>query len=192
MFANRYEIEYDENRLEIGWDIARRFLGIEFENNPISDTRCDAEVEKECREDVVLQISDNDDLNKSSRRNSNETTTPISKQETTTTTATVTKPVSNTTNYSTTSSNKLSKENVNADFSKNEDVVSKITHTNDNNKDTSKQTHLNCEKDELVLDVLNDDLIEKVRVKITCKLEFTEIHSCNIKQTIMKKKKIRR
>lgn len=48
-------------------------------------------------------------------------------------------------------------------------VSSRSSHANDNNKDTSKETNLNCEKDELVLDVLNDDLIEKVRVKISCK-----------------------
>lgn len=162
----RYELEYDENRSEIGWDIGRRFLGIECENNPVSDSRCSAEVVKDS-EDVVLQIADNDAHNKCERRNSNDATTP--KQETTNTTTVVTKPVSNTTNYSTTSSNKLSKENVNADAG-NDDAVSKSSHANDNNKDdTSKETHLNNEKDELVLDVLNDDLIEKVRVKISCK-----------------------
>lgn len=160
-------------------------MGVEFENNPISDTNCGGEVVKECRDDVVLQITDTDDLNKSARRNSNETmaTSPSTKQETastnttttatttTTTTATLTKPVSNTTNYSTTSSKKLSKENVNTDAS-NEDVVSKSAHTNDNSKGTPKETHLNCEKDELVLDVLNDDLIEKVRGKFLCKLMY--------------------
>lgn len=155
---NRYEIEYDENRLEIGFDIGRRFLGLECENNGIGDTRYDdGDVVEDNHKNVLLQFPDNDDLNKCERRNSNDAT---SKQETTNTTATITKPVSNTTtNYSTTSSNKLSKENVNAD-SNNEDGVNKST--NDNNKDTSK------EKDELVLDVLNDDLIEKVRGKISC------------------------
>lgn len=166
----RYELEYDENRLGIIWDISRRFLGIHFDINPVSDSRCSAEVVKDSA-DVVLQIADNDAHNKCERRNSNDATAP--KQEhTNTPTSVTTKPVSNTTtNYSTTSSNKLSKENVNADAS-NEDVVSsKSTHANDNNKDdTSKEAHLNCEKDELVLDVLNDDLIEKVRAKISCKL----------------------
>lgn len=120
---------------------------------------------KDSHDDVVLQFADNDE-----RQNSTDTTNA---QETTTTATT--KPVSNTTNYSTTSSNKLSKdENVNATNDLSNDttdnvVSSKSTHTNDNNKDTSKETNLNCEKDELVLDVLNDDLIEKVRVKISCK-----------------------
>lgn len=42
--------------------------------------------------------------------------------------------------------------------------------TTDNNKEnTSKEINLNCEKDELVLDVLNDDLIAKVRCKIHSK-----------------------
>lgn len=221
---HRYEIEYDENRLEIGHDIARRFLGIECENNPISD--------RQCGDEVVLQITDNDDLNKNTRRNSssNDTTTATStvpKQEntpnvstanainntittattttstaaatataadsaatttaTTLTTATVTitsitaasvaKPVSNTittntnatTIYSTTSANKLSKENVNATDATNEEVDSKSAHTTDNNRAISKDMHLNCEKGELVLDVLNDDLIEKVRGRISCK-----------------------
>lgn len=215
----RYEIEYDENRLEIGYDIARRFLGIELENNPNSD--------RQCGDEVVLQITDSDDLNKNSRRNSssNEATAPkpetapnvsttnainntittstaaaapaaantlaaaaaaataATASATTTTTITpitaassVAQTVSNTINatatatttHSTTSANKLSKENVNADAS-NDEVGSKCAHTTDNNKAISKDMHLNCEKSELVLDVLNDDLIEKVRGRITCK-----------------------
>lgn len=153
--------------MKIGWDIGRRFLGIECENNTTNDTRCNDAV-KDSHDDVVLQFADNDDRNDA-------TTTP--KQETTNQQPT-SKPVSNTSNYSTTSSNKLSKEeNVNADRS-NDDIVSKDTHANDNNKDTLKETNLNCEKDELVLDVLNDDLIEKVRVKISCKLNgFANDHS---------------
>lgn len=177
---SRYEIEYDENRLEIGWDIGRRFLGIECEHNAINNTRCDTNAVKDSHDDVVLQFADNDDHSNYERQNSTdanaqETTATATATATTTTTATTntTKPVSNTTNYSTTSSNKLSKdENVNAaNLSNDADnvVSSKSSHANDNNKDTSKETNLNCEKDELVLDVLNDDLIEKVRGKISCK-----------------------
>lgn len=46
-------------------------------------------------------------------------------------------------------------------------IVGKI---NENNKDTSKKEILECGKEELVLDILNDDLIGKVRAKIPCKL----------------------
>ncbi|XP_055314862.1 G protein-coupled receptor kinase 2 isoform X2 [Sitodiplosis mosellana] len=165
--VTRYEIEYDENRLEIGWDIGRRFLGIECEHNTINNTRCDTNAVKDSHDDVVLQFADTDDHSNCERQNS----TDANAQETTTTPPATTKPVSNTTNYSTTSSNKLSKdENVNAaNLSNDADnvVSSRSSHANDNNKDTSKETNLNCEKDELVLDVLNDDLIEKVRVKIS-------------------------
>lgn len=112
----------------------------------------------------MLQLADADGLNKTERRNSNDASSKLEPA------ATVTKPVSNTANYtSTTSSNKLSKENVNAD---DEDGISKSSHTNDNNKDTSK------EKDELVLDVLNDDLIEKVRGKISCKYARFHLLRC--------------
>lgn len=60
---------------------------------------------------------------------------------------------------------------MNADAT-NEEVDSKSARTTDNNKAISKDMHLNCEKGELVLDVLNDDLIEKVRGRITCKSFF--------------------
>lgn len=50
--------------------------------------------------------------------------------------------------------------------SSNENTVDKINRTKAN---TSEEINLNCEKDELVLDVLNDDLIAKVRGRITCR-----------------------
>lgn len=85
----RYEIEYDENRLKIGRDIGKRFLGIDFFDE-----------DSENGEPEVLDNS---------------------------------------------------------------------TDTTANNENTISKCYLSGEKDELVLDVLNDDLISKVREKITRK-----------------------
>ncbi|KAJ6637641.1 G protein-coupled receptor kinase 2 [Pseudolycoriella hygida] len=92
--VTRYEIEYDENRLKIGRDIGKRFLGIDFFD--------------EDSENGEPEVMDNS------------------------------------------------------------------TDTTANNENTISKCNLSGEKDELVLDVLNDDLISKVREKIThgCKELF--------------------
>lgn len=92
--CHRYEIEYDENRLKIGRDIGKRFLGIDFFDE-----------DSENGEPEVLDNS---------------------------------------------------------------------TDTTANNENTISKCNLSGEKDELVLDVLNDDLISKVREKITRK--YSSVH----------------
>ncbi len=49
------------------------------------------------------------------------------------------------------------------------EVLDNSTDTTANNENTISKCNLSGEKDELVLDVLNDDLISKVREKITRK-----------------------
>lgn len=115
--ATRYEIEYDENRLQIGRDIGRRFLGIE----------CDG----------GKRVNDSGGGGGGGVGN---TTTGNGNGE-----------------AGGNGSNENGNDDTNSEGKK-----------NDNNKEnTSKEINLNCEKDELVLDVLNDDLIEKVRGRLT-------------------------
>lgn len=111
----RYEIEYDENRLQIGRDIGRRFLGIEIDGGK--------------------RVNDS-----GGGGGGGNTTTGNGNGE-----------------AGGNGSNENGNDGSNSEGKK-----------NDNNKEnTSKEINLNCEKDELVLDVLNDDLISKVRGRLT-------------------------
>lgn len=101
----RYEIEYDENRLKIGRDIGKRFLGIDFFDE-----------DSENGEPEVLDNS---------------------------------------------------------------------TDTTANNENTISKCNLSGEKDELVLDVLNDDLISKVREKITRKIDAISFFLINFIQFVV-------
>lgn len=158
----RYELEYDENRLEIGWDIARRFLGIECSLNSISDTRNekndnDADTiggneKKLCQESGTVDCKETSaTLTPAVDINVNKAGTNVNA----TTTA----------NTTTVTVRKTSKNSSNTDAGA-DSIVGKM---NENNKDTSKKENLECGKEELVLDILNDDLIGKVRAKIPCK-----------------------
>lgn len=161
----RYEIEYDENRLEIGWDIARRFLGIECEGNSVNDSRSSADnggVVVSSNGSGIANVANDEHKIGDNRNGTDDTITATTNVTNTSANTTAAAPAT-----TTTSSTTLAKENKSTNLGN--DDVSKTNQTNDSNKETSKETNLNCEKDELVLDVLNDDLIAKVRGKLSCK-----------------------
>lgn len=112
---HRYEVEYDENRLNIARDIGRRFLGIDSNVELVNDSGGGGGANN-------------------------------------------TKAIAGNGNNDTDGSGDNGNDN-NGD-----------AQTTDNKKEnTSKEINLNCEKDELVLDVLNDDLIAKVRGRTNSK-----------------------
>lgn len=130
---HRYEIEYDENRLQIGKEIGRRFLGIE------------------CEEHAVNAVADS--VNISIVQSGNENGSGCGGES------------ANTVPYdSTVTSSDIGCGDANA------------RKQNQIKENTADEIILNCEKDELVLDVLNDDLIAKVRGRITSKLCATRRH----------------
>lgn len=161
----RYEIEYDENRIEIGYNIARRFLGIECERDSLNDSRSGADngtVVVSNNGSGIGNVNNDEHKIGDSRNGNDDTITTTNATNTTTTTSTTTTTTSG-------SQQTANKENKSTNLGN--DDVSRTNQTNDNSNETSKETNLNCEKDELVLDVLNDDLIAKVRGRILCKLE---------------------
>lgn len=121
---NRYEIEYDENRLEIGKEIGRRFLGIERAEHPVNAVT--------------------DTVNISIVNSGNENGSGCGEG-------------ANTDAYD-------GSTNVNSN-----DGIGNARKQNQMKDNAADEINLNCEKDELVLDVLNDDLIAKVRGRITSK-----------------------
>lgn len=127
---NRYEIEYDENRLEIGREIGRRFLGIDCEEHPVNAVA----------DSVNINIVKSGNENGSGCGESG----------------------ANTDTY--TDSNVTSGGDIGN--------ARKQNQIKDNATD---EINLNCEKDELVLDVLNDDLIAKVRGRITSKFQICRL-----------------
>lgn len=118
---NRYEIEYDENRLKIGKEIGRRFLGIECEEHPVNAVA--------------------DSVNISMVKSGNENGSGCGES-------------ANTDAYDSTVTG---------------GDIGNAAKQNQIKENTNDEINLNCEKDELVLDVLNDDLIAKVRGRITSK-----------------------
>lgn len=144
--CNRYEVEYDENRITIGKDIGRRFLGLTIDGvdgkqnsdsimNGLDDNGSRNYV-KTNQDDSNLANSTDDTIQQSGKLNRSDDCTTINQISTTTTTGIG-------------------------------DGKSTIQQeTNSKNLTESNEINLNTDKDELVLDVLNDDLIAKVREKI--------------------------
>lgn len=139
----RYEIEYDENRLVIGREIGRRFLGIECDERHVNANVADSGI-------VVVNLSNN--IVKSGNENGSGegTNNENSIGNNTTTVAKVT-----------------SGSGGGGGGFGTGDTDNKPNNQIKDSNITSDEINLNCEKDELVLDVLNDDLIAKVRGKIT-------------------------
>lgn len=136
---NRYEIEYDENRLQTGKEIGRRFLGIECEEHPVNAVA--------------------DSVNISIVKSGNENGSGCGES-------------ANTDAYDSTTGTGGDIGNAAKQYQIKEN--------------TNDEINLNCEKDELVLDVLNDDLIAKVRGRITskwssaCHLSCCDLFPCNL------------
>lgn len=146
-----YELEYDENRLEIGWDIARRYLGIERAQNTNAHNR----------------ITNNDDIIDNNQTQTTETaqTNALDANDESSTNA---KTVAHETTNSVLTNAPKNAADANTDTSNNLMGLSnqgKVAGDNAGRKNEIQE----CGKEELVLDILNDDLIEKVRVKIPCK-----------------------
>lgn len=124
---HRYEIEYDENRLEIGREIGRRFLGIDCDEHPVNAVA--------------------DTVNISIVKSGNENGSGCGESG------------ANTGTY------------MESNVTSGGDIGNARKH-NQIKENATDEINLNCEKDELVLDVLNDDLIAKVRGRITSKCQL--------------------
>lgn len=138
---NRYEIEYDENRLEIGKEIGRRFLGIERDGHPVNAVT--------------------DTVNISIVKSGNENGGGCGES-------------ANIDTYDSTMTG---------------GDIGNARKQNQIKENTTDEINLNCEKDELVLDVLNDDLIAKVRGRITseCRsiVDSVDLHTIRINAIII-------
>lgn len=129
-------------------------MGIESEINTRNNTQRGVDiVVNNFNEEIHARINDGNGTGEETNRNDTSSITNIDKKATgATATNTSTKSVSN-----------INISNENSSTNQNNDIVS-------NHKIIDTITNVNCIKDELVLDILNDDLIEKVRGKISCKL----------------------
>lgn len=144
-FINRYELEYDENRLDIGRDIGRRFLGIDFDGQLLSDSIGRVGGRGVLNSgDGTVAINENEKIN---LNNANDTGNG-----------------NGITGNGGSGASGNDTTNMNNDANTNSTIKNQ---TDENKEKTSKGVDLICEKDELVLDVLNDDLIAKVRGRMT-------------------------
>lgn len=127
----------------------------------MNNTQCDVDIViNNFNEEIHAHINDGNKTGEETNRNDTTSTTNIDKKaKGATTTNTCTKSVSN-----------INILNENSSTNQNNDIVSKSMQANFNHKGIDTIADVNCIKDELVLDILNDDLIEKVRGKISCKL----------------------
>lgn len=138
-------------------------MGIESEINSMNNTQSGVDiVVNNFSEEIHAYVNDGNKTEEETNRNDTTSITNIDKKAIgATATNTITKSVSN-----------INISNENASTNQNNDIISKSIQTNSNHKVIDTLTNVNCLKDELVLDILNDDLIEKVRGKISCKLHF--------------------
>lgn len=127
----------------------------------MNNTQCGVDIAvNNFSEEIHAHINDGNKTGEGANRNDITSITNIDKKATgATATNTSTKSVSN-----------INIPNENSSTNQNNDIVSKNIQANSNHKGIGTIAIVNCIKDELVLDILNDDLIEKVRGKISCKL----------------------
>lgn len=134
----RYEIEYDETRYEIGKDIGKRFLGIEYEGEGVIDSGGGGGGGVRHDEGGGGGYSIDRDEHIGHHPDCNDGT--------------------------------VDGINTKNGIDSNDDEDDDDNETIENKENiSSKEFHFINEKDELVLDILNDDLIAKVRGKITRK-----------------------